>query len=222
MGEQWQGDAFQPPAAIRQHLVATWAEGAQDAAFPLKPQRILADLRTALDAHDIIISDVGAHKQWVARRFPTYWANTVLVSNGLATMGIALPGAVAAKLAQPERKVVVVTGDGGFLMNVQELETAARLKLPMVILIWTDQSYGVIEWKQQQHFGHTFGTRFTNPDFLQLAASFGVAGFRIESADALLPTLQQALNLTTPAIIEVPVDYSENARLLAATTTEHA
>ena len=215
--ERWQGPIFAPPRAVRTQIEAEWAEGSQDAAFPLKPQRILADLRTALAAHDIIISDVGAHKQWVARRFPTYWANTVIMSNGLATMGIALPGAVAAKLAYPERHVVVVTGDGGFLMNVQELETAARLHLPMVILVWADQRYGVIEWKQQQRFGHSFGTEFTNPDFLQLAAAFGIAGFRIESAEALLPTLAQALSLPTPVIIEVPVDYRENVRLFPST-----
>lgn len=203
-----------PATATRERIVAEWEADAQDDAFPLKPQRILAALRTALDAHDIVISDVGAHKQWVARRFPTYWANTVIISNGLATMGIAVPGAVAAKLAYPERHVVVVTGDGGFLMNVQELETAARLHLPMVVLVWTDASYGVIEWKQQQRFGQTFGIKFTNPDFRLLADAFGIAGFRVASADALLPTLTQALALDRPAIIEVPVDYRENAKVL--------
>ena len=158
----------------------------------------------------------------MARRFPTYWANTVIISNGLATMGIAVPGAVAAKLAYPKRNVVVVTGDGGFMMNMQELETAARLKLPIVTLIWTDESYGVIEWKQSQRYGHTFGTRFTNPDFRQLAASLGIAGYKVESADALLPTLREALALSIPSLIEVPVDYRENARLLSSTQHEPA
>ncbi len=211
---------FAPPANLRERIAAEWADGTQDAAFPMKPQRILADLRAALDAQDIVISDVGAHKQWVARRFPTYWANTVILSNGLASMGIAVPGAVAAKLAYPERHVVVVTGDGGFLMNVQELETAARLGLPIVIVIWTDGSYGVIEWKQQQRYGHAFGTWFTTPDIMHLAAAFSIAGFRVESAEALRPTLEQALRLSTPALVEVPVDYRENARLLPSTVQE--
>jgi acetolactate synthase-1/2/3 large subunit len=212
--------AFTPPAAIRERIAAEWAAGAHDAAFPLKPQRILADLRAALDERDIVISDVGAHKQWVSRRFPALWANTVIISNGLATMGIAVPGAVAAKLACPERHVVVVTGDGGFLMNVQELETAARLGLPMVVLVWSDERYGVIDWKQHQRFGHAFGTRFTNPDFPGLAAAFGIEGFRIERADALLPTLRRALAMPAPVIIEVPVDYGENARLMASARPE--
>jgi acetolactate synthase-1/2/3 large subunit len=222
LSDQWRGDAFTPPAEIRKRIEAEWADHADSEAFPLAPQRILADLRAALDAHDIVISDVGAHKQWVARRFPTYWANTVIISNGLATMGIAVPGAVAAKLAYPERHVVVVTGDGGFMMNMQELETAARLKLPIVTLIWTDESYGVIEWKQEQRYGHTFGTRFTNPDFRQLAASLGIAGYKVESAGALLPTLREALTLDTPSLIEVPVDYRENVRLLSSTQHEPA
>ena len=199
LSAQWTGAAIH--AAARRSASASKRSGRTTRTsdiFPMAPQRILADLRAALDAHDIVISDVGAHKQWVARRFPTYWANTVIISNGLATMGIAVPGAVAAKLAYPERNVVVVTGDGGFMMNMQELETAARLKLPIVTLIWTDESYGVIEWKQSQRYGHTFGTRFTNPDFRQLAASLGIAGYKVESADALLPTLREALTLLRP------------------------
>lgn len=222
LSAQWSGATFTPPAAVRARVEAEWADHAESDIFPMAPQRILADLRAALDAHDIVISDVGAHKQWVARRFPTYWANTVIISNGLATMGIAVPGAVAAKLAYPKRNVVVVTGDGGFMMNMQELETAARLKLPIVTLIWTDESYGVIEWKQSQRYGHTFGTRFTNPDFRQLAASLGIAGYKVESAEALLPTLREALALSVPSLIEVPVDYRENVRLLSSTQHEPA
>jgi acetolactate synthase I/II/III large subunit len=211
---QWQ--PRRSPAArpeIRERLQRTLSGYANDDGFPMKPQRILADLRAALDPKDIVVSDVGAHKLWVARYFPTQWANTVIISNGLATMGIAVPGAVAAKLAFPERRVVAVTGDGGFLMNSQELETARRLKTAFVTLIWVDQSYGVIEWKQEQRFGQTFGTRFTNPDFAAYARSFGLPGFRVESADDLLPTLTRALALDEPSIIEVPVDYRENAHL---------
>lgn len=222
LGAGWSRGAFTPPAAIRARIEAEWADHAESDTFPLAPQRALADLRAALDDHDIVISDVGAHKQWVARRFPTYWANTVIISNGLATMGIGVPGAVAAKLAHPDRNVVCVTGDGGFMMNMQELETAARLKLPIVTLVWTDEAYGVIEWKQSQRYGHTFGTRFTNPDFRQLAASLGIAGYKVASAGALLPTLRTALALDIPSLIEVPVDYRENARLLSSTQPEPA
>ncbi len=211
---QWQPKrslATQPQ--VRERLQRMLSGYADDDGFPMKPQRVLADLRAALDPKDIIISDVGAHKLWVARYFPAQWANTVIISNGLATMGIAVPGAVAAKLAFPERRVVAVTGDGGFLMNSQELETARRLKTAFVTLIWVDQSYGVIEWKQEQRFGHTFGTRFTNPDFAAYARSFGLPGFRVERADDLLPTLARALTLDEPSVVEVPVDYRENAHL---------
>ncbi|HEX9037490.1 MAG TPA: acetolactate synthase large subunit [Ktedonobacterales bacterium] len=222
LGADWTRGPFAAFDAIRQRIEAEWADHADSDSYPLAPQRILADLRAALDARDIVVSDVGAHKQWVARRFPTYWANTVIISNGLATMGIGVPGAVAAKLAHPDRNVVCVNGDGGFMMNMQELETAARLKLPIVTLVWTDESYGVIEWKQSQRYGHTFGTRFTNPDFRQLAASLGIAGYKVESASALLPTLREALTLDVPSLIEVPVDYRENARLLSSTQPEPA
>jgi acetolactate synthase-1/2/3 large subunit len=198
---------------VRERVARQLGDFAADEAFPLKPQRILADLRAALDPRDIVVSDVGAHKLWVAKLFPTQWANTVVISNGLATMGIAVPGAIAAKLAFPERRVVAVSGDGGFLMNSQELETARRLGIAFVTLIWEDASYGVIEWKQQRRFGRTFGTRFTNPDFVEYARSFGLPGFRVERAADLLPTLTKALTLDMPAVIAVPVDYRENARL---------
>ena len=182
----------------------------------MKPQRILADLRAALNPKDVVISDVGAHKLWVARYFPAQWANSVIISNGLATMGIAVPGAVAAKLAFPDRRVVAVTGDGGFLMNSQELETARRLKTAFVTLIWVDQSYGVIEWKQQQRFGHTFGTSFGNPTSPHTRARSGYQGFRVERADDLLPTLTRALTLDEPSIVEVPVDTVRTPHLASS------
>jgi acetolactate synthase-1/2/3 large subunit len=198
---------------LREQILAELNNFRADEGFPIKPQRILADLRAALDPKDIVISDVGAHKLWVARLFPTQWANTVVISNGLASMGIGVPGAVAAKLAHPERRVVAVTGDGGFLMNSQELETAKRLGTAFVVLIWVDDAYGVIEWKQQQRFGRTFGTHFTNPDFVRYAEAFNLPGFRVESAAELLPTLRRALDQDVPSIVEVPVDYRENIRL---------
>ena len=200
---------------LRERILRELNDYSGDDDFPIKPQRALADLRAALDPKDIVISDVGAHKLWVARLFPAQWANTVIISNGLATMGIAVPGAIAAKLAYPERRVVALTGDGGFLMNSQELETARRLRTAFVTMIWVDESYGVIEWKQQQRFGRAFGTRFSNPDFARYAAAFGLPGFRVERTEDLLPTLTRALALDEPSIVEVPIDYRENLRLSA-------
>ena len=142
---------------------------------------------------DILISDVGSHKLWVARTFPAYEPNTVLISNGYAAMGFALPAAIAAKLAHPERHVVAVCGDGGFLMNVQELETAQRLGVALVCVIFRDGGYNLIEWKQQKQMGRTAGVRFGNPDFVALAQAFGARGFSVGSARELRPTLVAAL-----------------------------
>jgi acetolactate synthase-1/2/3 large subunit len=186
-----------------------------DPGFPLKPQRIIADLRKALDADDIVICDVGAHKMWMARMFPCEKPNTCIISNGFASMGIAVPGAVSAKLSLPDRKVVAVTGDAGFLMNSQEIETALRMNAPFVILIWNDGSYGLIEWKQHVHFGRESNVKFNNPDFVKYAESFGAKGYRIQSVDELLPTLQEALTLDRVAVIDCPVDYRENMKLTA-------
>ena len=186
-----------------------------DLGFPVKPQRIVADLRRALDAEDVVICDVGAHKMWMARMYPCERPNTCIISNGFASMGIAVPGAVAAKLNLPQRKVVAVTGDAGFLMNSQEIETAMRMKTPLVILIWNDASYGLIEWKQYNHFGRSSNVKFTNPDFVKYAESFGAKGYRITRTEDLLPTLREALTLDTVAIIDCPVDYRENLRLTA-------
>ena len=187
----------------------------EDSGFPVKPQRIIADLRKALDPDDIVVCDVGAHKMWMARMFPCEKPNTCIISNGFASMGIAVPGAVAAKLNFPQRKVVAVTGDAGFLMNSQEIETALRVNAPMVILIWTDSSYGLIEWKQHIYFGRESHVKFGNPDFIKYAESFGAKGYRISAAEDLLPTLQRALNDNTVSIIDCPVDYRENMKLTA-------
>ncbi len=199
--------------SLREALIEEMNQHRDDAECPVKPQKIIWDLRTAMDLEDIVICDVGAHKMWMARMFRCEYPNTCLISNGFASMGIAVPGAIAAKLACPERKVVAVTGDGGFLMNVQEIETACRLKIPMVVLIWNDAAYGLIEWKQMNQFGRTSHVKFNNPDFIQLAQSFGAKGYRIEQAEQLLPTLRQALNDDVVSIIDCPVDYSENLRL---------
>jgi acetolactate synthase I/II/III large subunit len=185
-------------------------------AFPLLPQRILADLEAALGPEDLVVSDVGAHKLWVAKAYGARLPNTVIISNGFAAMGIGLPGAIAAKLAHPERRVVAVVGDAGFLMNVQELETARRLGLAFVVLIFNDAGYGVIRWKQQRRFGRTAGVDFGNPDFVRLAEAFGCHGVRVTSAGGLRPALEAALRAPVPVLIDCPVDYAENDRLIEA------
>jgi len=184
-----------------------------DNSFPLKPQRVLHDLRTALGPDDIVVSDVGAHKIWIARMYPCYKPNTAIISNGFASMGIALPGAIAAKLVYPGRRVVAVTGDAGFLMNSQEIETAVREGVTFVALIFNDQRYGLIEWKQVSRFGRSAFVRFNNPDFVRFAESFGAKGYRITEASELLPTLRQALQDPVPAVIDCPIDYTENLTL---------
>ncbi len=184
-----------------------------DDGFPVKPQKAIADLRRALGPDDIVVSDVGAHKVWVARLYQAYQPNTVIISNGFAAMGISLPGAIAAKLVHPERKVVALCGDGGFLMNSQELETARRIGANVTVVIWRDDGYGLIDWKQRNEFGRPFGVEFGNPDFVAFAESFGIAGFRVASSADLYPTLMRALDVPGPTVVEIPIDYRENLRL---------
>jgi len=200
---------------LRRFILEQLAEGADDDAFPIKPQRILRDLRAAMGREDILISDVGSHKLWIARTFPAYEPNRVLISNGLAAMGFALPAAVAAKLVHPQRNVVAVSGDGGFLMNSQELETAKRLGLAIVNVVFRDGGYNLIQWKQQTRLGRESGVEFGNPDFVALAHAYGAKGFRVDSARALGPTLKDALAWPGPSIVDVPVDYTENPKLTA-------
>lgn len=188
-------------------------ELADKPAWPLRPQHVMHDLRSVLDPEDLVICDVGAHKLWMARMFPCEVPNSCIISNGFAAMGIAMPGAIAAKLWRPERRVIAVTGDGGFLMNGQELETAVRLQLPLVVLVWRDDGYGVIRWKQQIRYGRTSSVDFGNPDFVQFAQSFGASGYRVTDPSELQPVLRQALKSSTPAVIDCPVDYAENLRL---------
>jgi acetolactate synthase-1/2/3 large subunit len=190
----------------------------RDTSGPLAPNAVIANLREALGPDDIVVSDVGAHKVWLARLFPTERPNTVVISNGLASMGIALPGAIAAKLVHPDRKVVAFTGDGGFLMNVQELETAKRLGTAIVIVVLVDERLGVIEVNERRLFGRVFATEFGNPDFVQLARAFSIAGYAVESAKALLPTLRQALDLGGPALVAVPWDHRANEHIADALT----
>ena len=185
-----------------------------DPAFPMKPQRILNDIRAALRPQDILLSDVGAHKMWVARYYQCLEANTCLISNGFCSMGFALPGAIGAKLARPDSKVVAVCGDAGFLMNVQDLETAARLEVPCVMVVWLDGEYGLIKWKQQNHFdGRHSELAFGNPDMELLAKSFGIWGRTVTATADFRPALEEALRRDGPCLIAVEVDYGENRKL---------
>jgi acetolactate synthase-1/2/3 large subunit len=182
-------------------------------AWPIRPQHLMRELQAALEPDDLVICDVGAHKLWMARMFPCEVANSCLISNGFAAMGIAVPGAIAAKLLFPDRRVIAVTGDGGFLMNSQELETAVRLQLPLVILVWRDDSYGVIRWKQMVRFGRTSSVDFGNPDLVSYANSFGARGVRVTEPSELRPILTQAFRNPLPVVVDCTVDYSENLRL---------
>ncbi|MEM8884854.1 MAG: acetolactate synthase large subunit [Planctomycetota bacterium] len=186
---------------------------AEDEAFPVKPQKIIWDLRQVLDDKDIVISDVGAHKMWMARLYPAEAPNTCIISNGFASMGIGVPGAIAAKRAFPDRVALTVTGDAGFLMNGQELETAKRIGTPIIVMIWRDDKYGLIEWHQLRKFGRPAHIEFSNPDFVALAESFGCKGYRVESAGELQDVLRQAIADDTVVVIDCPVDYSENMKL---------
>jgi acetolactate synthase-1/2/3 large subunit len=198
---------------LRERLVVEMEQHRNDLDFPVKPQKIIWDLRTALDLEDIVVCDVGAHKMWMARMFRCEYPNTCIISNGFASMGIAVPGAIAAKLVNPERHVVAVTGDAGFMMNSQEIETAMRCKLPIVILIWNDSSYGLIEWKQMNQFQRSSNVHFSNPDFVTYAEAFGARGYRVERTADLPTILEEALVSNTVSIIDCPVDYGENIKL---------
>ncbi|OBH55302.1 acetolactate synthase [Mycobacterium colombiense] len=194
-------------------LAEEFARGQQDSRCPLAPARVVADTRAALGRSDIVLVDTGATKMWMARLYPTYERNTCLISNGLSTMSFALPGALGVKLAQPDCKVLAVVGDGAFLMNSQEIETAVRERIPLVVLIWEDNGYGLIEWKMDLELGAHYYVKFNNPDVVKYAESFGAKGYRINSAEELLPTLRTALDDDGVSLISCPVDYSENLRL---------
>ncbi|MDM4141484.1 MULTISPECIES: acetolactate synthase large subunit [Mycobacterium] len=194
-------------------LAEEFERGQQDSRYPMAPARVVADTRAALGRSDIVLVDTGATKMWMARLYPTFERNTCLISNGLSTMSFALPGALGVKLAQPEAKVLAVVGDGAFLMNSQEIETAVRERIPLVVLIWEDGGYGLIEWKMDLELGAHYYVKFNNPDVVKYAESFGAKGYRISHADELLPTLRAALDDDGVSLISCPVDYSENLRL---------
>ncbi|WP_431895394.1 acetolactate synthase large subunit [Nonomuraea sp. bgisy101] len=198
---------------VRRLIREEFEQGRTEEGFPLTPRRIVADIRQAMGRDDIVLADTGAVKMWMSRMYPTYEPNTMLVSNGLSSMGFAVPGAIAAKLAFPSRRVLAATGDGAFLMNSQELETAVRERVPITVLIWEDDAYGLIDWKMGLELGRSSNIAFGNPDFVKYAESFGARGYRVDSADALLPTLREALDGEGVSVIAVPVDYSANLAL---------
>jgi acetolactate synthase-1/2/3 large subunit len=201
-------------ATLRDTIAADLAAEKDDASFPMKPQRILSDVRAVMRPSDVLLSDVGAHKMWVARYYQCEVPNTCLISNGFCSMGFALPGAIGARFAHPDRRVLAVCGDGGFLMNVQDLETAARLKLNLVVMVWIDGGYGLIRWKQQTHFkGRHSDLAFGNPDFAKLAEAFGIWGRVIDGPNQIADALETAFAQRGPALIAVPVDYGENMKL---------
>jgi acetolactate synthase-1/2/3 large subunit len=209
-----------PSSRLDDIVLGRFEAAKDDDAFPFQPPRVLWEIRQALGRRDILISDVGLHKLWISRMFPAHEPNTVLIANGLAGMGIALPTAIAAKLVYPDRKVVTVNGDGGFLMNVQELETATRLRTPIVNVIWENGQYGSIVWKQDKKFGRHFGTNFTNPDFVKLADSFGMPAWRCEAVEDFGQHLRRALALDVPSLIVVPIDYSLDVSISQELGTE--
>jgi acetolactate synthase-1/2/3 large subunit len=201
-------------AALRQTILDDLSAEKDDDGFPMKPQKIIWDVREFMDPEDIVLSDVGAHKMWIARYYQCDRPNTCLISNGFCSMGFALPGSMGAKIAQPDRRVLSINGDAGFLMNVQELETAVRLKLNVVAMIWVDGEYGLIKWKQQNEFGgHHSPLAFGNPDFELLAQSFGIWGRTLTGPGQLPAALEEAFAQEGPALIAVPVDYGENLKL---------
>ena len=185
-----------------------------DESYPIKPEKLIHDVRSILSSEDILISDVGAHKLWIAKIFKTFSPNTCIISNGFCSMGFALPGSIGAQLACPSRKVVAMSGDGGFLMNVQELETAVRLQLPIIIIVWCDSDLGVISTKQRLEFGRSVFTNFNNPDFVKLAESFGAKGYRVTSTEEFSCVLREALkSLHTPVVIAIDIDADRNELL---------
>ena len=219
----WQiGEQLKPQAhwdfsrflEVREHAERHVSQGADDDRFPVYPQRLVADVRSAVEGKGIIALDNGVYKIWFARNYKAHAPNTVLLDNALATMGAGLPSAIAAKIVYPDRTVTAICGDGGFMMNSQELETAVRLGLHFVVVVLRDNAYGMIKWKQANMGLSDFGLDYGNPDFVQYAESYGAHGHRVTSADGLLPLLNQCHADQGVHLVEVPIDYSENDRIL--------
>jgi acetolactate synthase-1/2/3 large subunit len=209
--KQWNFTRF---IAIREVGEAHVQQGAEDDRFPVLPQRLVSDVRNATEGKGIIALDNGIYKIWFARNYKAHAPNSVLLDNALATMGAGLPSAIAAKIVHPDRMVTAICGDGGFMMNSQELETAVRLGLHIVVVILRDNAYGMIKWKQANLGLKDFGLDYGNPDFVKYAESYGARGHRVSSAENLLPTLQKCHSEPSVHVVEVPIDYSDNDRIL--------
>ena len=199
---------------VKAQLDRQLLEGVDDDRFPVYPQRLVAEVRKVMPDDGIIALDNGVYKIWFARNYMAHQPNTVLLDNALATMGAGLPSAMAAKIVHPDCRVMAICGDGGFMMNSQEMETAVRLKLDLVVLILRDDAYGMIKWKQANMGFDNFGLDYGNPDFVQYANSYGAHGHRLESTESLFPLLEECLNTPGVHLVEIPVDYSENDRIL--------
>ena len=206
--------------ALRQGILAAINDRSEEDRFPVTPQRIVHDVRAVMPEDGIVCLDNGMYKIWFARNYRTHHANTLLLDNALATMGAGLPSAIMAALLYPERRVMAVCGDGGFMMNSQELETAVRLKLNLVVMILNDAAYGMIRWKQAVDGFPDFGLTFGNPDFVRYAESYGAKGSRVEAVADLVPTLEAAFTGGVH-LVDVPIDYSENARVLVDELRSH-
>jgi acetolactate synthase-1/2/3 large subunit len=199
---------------VRAAMLEDFAEYKDDVTEgTIRPQKALWDVREVMGPHDVLLSDVGAHKMWIARYYQCDEPNTCLISNGFCSMGFALPGAISAKLVLPDRKVLAICGDGGFLMNVQEMETAKRIGTKIVVMVWEDGGYGLIAWKQDNEFGHHTPLSFGNPDFMKLADAFGWEGFYCDESKNLKSVLERAFECDGPALVVIPIDYRENALL---------
>jgi len=200
--------------AVRRDMTSEFAEYRDDDTSGLiRPQKAIWDARQVMGPHDVLLSDVGAHKMWVARYYQCHEPNTCLIPNGFCSMGFALPGAISAQRALPDRRILAICGDAGFLMNVQEMETAKRLGSNIVVMVWEDHAYGLIAWKQQNEFGRHTDLGFGNPDFVALAAAFGWSGHRVDKSVELRSTLEAAFREKGPSLVVIPIDYRENALL---------
>src|SRR5262249_389055 len=208
--------------SLREQILQHITDRANESRYPVTPQRIVHDVRQVIPENGIVCLDNGMFKIWFARNYRTRVANTLLLDNALATMGAGLPSAIMAAMLYPTRRVLAVCGDGGFMMNSQELETAVRLGLDLVVLILQDNAYGMIRWKQAAEGYPDFGMTFGNPDFVRYAAAYGAKGGRVETADGLAPALEAGFAGGGVHLISVPVDYSENMRVLVDELRAHA
>ena len=203
-----------PQRAVRRDMLAEFAIHADDdTTGSIRPQKAVWDARQVMGPSDILLSDVGAHKMWIARHYQCHEPNTCLIPNGFCSMGFALPGAISAHLVHPDRRILAICGDGGFMMNVQEMETARRLNANIVVMVWVDGGYGLISWKQDTQFGRHSDLEFGNPDWLRLAESFGWSGAWVDRSADLQGALEAAFATPGPSLVALPIDYRENAKL---------